>query len=324
LAIDPSKRNITIFDKKEFLLQVDTLSDYSMARWLSADPYGQFSSPYVGMGNRPNMSTDPDGGWSWITAGIGFAVGAGAAALSGNGDDWWKWGLAGGLAGGASFNQTRLPFNSFSNYSITASSFGSSIGNAFSGAGRFIGNNSGIITGAARSYLSTYQSSSKWKTVGSASLPYVGQAPYAEWCVYACGQSVDSWLGGSRTASDFAKWQNGGVALDKGPGTEGAWFKFWQKNFPSNYVNAGSSGNPLDLPSSSDIISGLNNNQVYSVGIHESNFPAGYDHNVLIQSVEQHVKSGKYRYVLMDPNGVRSIPEKHLKLVHQRHLIIKR
>jgi RHS repeat-associated protein len=31
-------------------------------RWLSTDPYGEFWSPYVGMGNDPVNNTDPDGG----------------------------------------------------------------------------------------------------------------------------------------------------------------------------------------------------------------------------------------------------------------------
>ncbi|UYZ62537.1 RHS repeat-associated core domain-containing protein [Hymenobacter weizhouensis] len=34
-----------------------------LGRWMSYDPYGQFASPYVGMGNNPVSSTDPDGGW---------------------------------------------------------------------------------------------------------------------------------------------------------------------------------------------------------------------------------------------------------------------
>ncbi len=37
--------------------------DARFGRWLSPDPYGQFASPYVGMGNMPNMGTDPDGGF---------------------------------------------------------------------------------------------------------------------------------------------------------------------------------------------------------------------------------------------------------------------
>lgn len=37
--------------------------DARFGRWISPDPYGQFASPYVGMGNIPNMGSDPDGGW---------------------------------------------------------------------------------------------------------------------------------------------------------------------------------------------------------------------------------------------------------------------
>ena len=36
--------------------------DPIVARWVSTDPYGQFASPYLGMGNAPNMFIDPDGG----------------------------------------------------------------------------------------------------------------------------------------------------------------------------------------------------------------------------------------------------------------------
>ncbi|MBD1432701.1 RHS repeat-associated core domain-containing protein [Sphingobacterium sp. DN00404] len=37
--------------------------DPAIGRWLSTDPYGQYWSPYVGMGNNPVMRFDPDGGW---------------------------------------------------------------------------------------------------------------------------------------------------------------------------------------------------------------------------------------------------------------------
>ena len=33
-----------------------------LGRWMSPDPYGQFFSPYVSMGNDPVSGTDPDGG----------------------------------------------------------------------------------------------------------------------------------------------------------------------------------------------------------------------------------------------------------------------
>jgi RHS repeat-associated protein len=73
--------------------------DPKIGRWLSSDPYGQYYSPYLAMNNTPHMSADADGGWSWITAGIGFAVGATAGYIASDGD--WRWALAGGVAGGA-------------------------------------------------------------------------------------------------------------------------------------------------------------------------------------------------------------------------------
>lgn len=38
------------------------LWDSRIGRWLSPDPYGQYHSPYLGMGNKPNMLVGPDGG----------------------------------------------------------------------------------------------------------------------------------------------------------------------------------------------------------------------------------------------------------------------
>ncbi|WP_405206218.1 RHS repeat-associated core domain-containing protein [Aquimarina sp. LLG6339-5] len=38
------------------------LWDSRIGRWLTTDPYGEFSSPYLGMGNNPISLTDPDGG----------------------------------------------------------------------------------------------------------------------------------------------------------------------------------------------------------------------------------------------------------------------
>ncbi len=43
--------------------------DGRLGRWLSPDPYGQYASPYLGMGNNPINSIDPDGGWeTWLGA----------------------------------------------------------------------------------------------------------------------------------------------------------------------------------------------------------------------------------------------------------------
>ncbi len=38
--------------------------DSDVARWLSVDPYGQYWSPYMAMGNDPVNQVDADGGWS--------------------------------------------------------------------------------------------------------------------------------------------------------------------------------------------------------------------------------------------------------------------
>ncbi|WP_082115912.1 leucine-rich repeat domain-containing protein [Hymenobacter terrenus] len=40
--------------------------DSRIGRWTAPDPEGQFDSPYVGMGNNPVSSVDPDGGFSGI------------------------------------------------------------------------------------------------------------------------------------------------------------------------------------------------------------------------------------------------------------------
>ena len=42
--------------------------DAAVGRWLTTDPYGQYHSPYVGMGNNPVSGFDPDGGWSILGA----------------------------------------------------------------------------------------------------------------------------------------------------------------------------------------------------------------------------------------------------------------
>ena len=45
------------------------LWDARIGRWLTTDPAGQFSSPYLGMGNNPIVGVDPDGAW---VKGAGF------------------------------------------------------------------------------------------------------------------------------------------------------------------------------------------------------------------------------------------------------------
>jgi hypothetical protein len=40
------------------------LWDGRIGRWLNPDPYGQYASPYLGMGNNPIGMIDPDGGYT--------------------------------------------------------------------------------------------------------------------------------------------------------------------------------------------------------------------------------------------------------------------
>ena len=303
LAIDPAKGSITVFDKMGLVLQIDTLNNYTMTRWLSPDPYGQFSSPYVGMGNTPNMSTDPDGGWSWIMAGAGFAVGAGAALLTGNQDDWWKWGLVGGIAGGISFNQDHLGATKFNGgyreYGGLRITFNSKL---YSGIGGLLKSN--------------------WVTVANAGLRQASQGNYSQYCVYCSEESVERWLGGNRNKHDFSSLQNGGTPQDIGPGTVGDWLSAWRTNFSGNFV--GGTLSPASPPNVRDVVRNMNNNQVYSVVTHEPNHPAGYDHNVLINKVQRNVKNKTYRYKLMDPNGSRTELVSYVNSVHRRHVILRR
>ena len=44
--------------------------DAQIGRWVQQDPYQQFASPYVGMGNDPVNLIDPSGGFSWPPSGF--------------------------------------------------------------------------------------------------------------------------------------------------------------------------------------------------------------------------------------------------------------
>jgi RHS repeat-associated protein len=87
--------------------------DPQTGRFINADPYDQFASGYVGMGNDPINNTDPSGGFSVnfgsiTTLGrIGVAAGGAAVGfvidkLSG-GNGWAGAAIGGGLALGATF-----------------------------------------------------------------------------------------------------------------------------------------------------------------------------------------------------------------------------
>lgn len=101
--------------------------DGQIGRWIGVDPYDEFASGYVGMGNDPVNATDPSGG-SLLSAGNfmyhamntvgGAMIGGIIGALTGNGNKWEDglrgvgYGAAMGLGG------------SFVNWDVVGSAFG--------------------------------------------------------------------------------------------------------------------------------------------------------------------------------------------------------
>ena len=91
--------------------------DARFGRWLSPDPYGQYASPYLGMGNIPNSGTDPDGGLFGlgpIASGaiIGAAVGTGVGLIT-DPDHWYYYTAAGaglGALGGGIYKASTYDY----------------------------------------------------------------------------------------------------------------------------------------------------------------------------------------------------------------------
>jgi hypothetical protein len=73
------------------------LWDGRLGRWLSVDPYGQYHSPYLGMGNNPGNGVDVDGGFFVpgiiLGAAIGGLVSIGSQMLTKGEVDWTTVGV---------------------------------------------------------------------------------------------------------------------------------------------------------------------------------------------------------------------------------------
>lgn len=68
------------------------LWDGRIGRWLTRDPKHEFDSPYLGMGNRPTVAVDPDGGDIIILNANREVYGFGhIAVLIGNDNDGWTY-----------------------------------------------------------------------------------------------------------------------------------------------------------------------------------------------------------------------------------------
>ncbi|MBL7728694.1 MAG: hypothetical protein JNM68_13450, partial [Dinghuibacter sp.] len=91
--------------------------DPQIGRWTGVDPYDEFSSGYVGMGNNPANLTDPSGGniFSDVTLGGMVAIGATAGFIAGGiydmiyNDGDLKYAFYGAMAGAAMFFITSSP-----------------------------------------------------------------------------------------------------------------------------------------------------------------------------------------------------------------------
>lgn len=81
--------------------------DPQIGRWTGADPYDQFASPYVGMGNDPVNNTDPSGGDLQLGVSWGGIIGSSVGALAGSGlyliahNNGWNgyWSAVAGIGG---------------------------------------------------------------------------------------------------------------------------------------------------------------------------------------------------------------------------------
>jgi len=56
--------------------------DARIGRWTAPDPAGQFHSPYVGVGNNPISTVDPDGGWGFANGFTSFLANIGIGAIN--------------------------------------------------------------------------------------------------------------------------------------------------------------------------------------------------------------------------------------------------
>jgi len=115
--------------------------DPELGRFMQQDPYDQFASGYVGMGNDPANGTDPTGGFF----GVGGSGCAAAAGMSGYG------GMAGRIAGSGNFMRVVSTVSTVASVAMNGAGLVSSIANgngnrnqAFgSGAMGSVGNTSG-------------------------------------------------------------------------------------------------------------------------------------------------------------------------------------
>ena len=119
--------------KKAFELR---LWDSRIGRWLTTDPYGQHSSPYLGMGNNPIAMIDPDGGWKGKFGAWLYKTFNGGGEIVGEKGNWSvaQTGTDGGITfitndlNGYNNNPAQILWNSDATRNLTGDSFSVSYG----------------------------------------------------------------------------------------------------------------------------------------------------------------------------------------------------
>ncbi len=105
------------------------LWDSRIGRWLTPDPYGEFYSPYLGMGNNPIINIDPNGGCIECPESGEF----GEIFIDSTGNEWHQmgengdvfWGTTGPLEfsdyGSGAFTKVDLALNAYGKFLDVAS-----------------------------------------------------------------------------------------------------------------------------------------------------------------------------------------------------------
>jgi RHS repeat-associated protein len=264
--------------------------DARIGRWTGPDPYGQYASQYVGMGNSPVMGIDPDGGFNWGATAVGavggFAVGS-LVGLAVDQDNWWKYGIV-GAAGGAIAGATSPDLTIHKSASGWVE-FRAEVEAAVTG-------NKGSVVSGRNTYFYAPGPRAYWQTLANVAVPTVRQS-MTQWCVFGCSESLNRHFGGRRTQRDFSRTYNGGVIVDRGVVGDRDYGRYYVGNFRTGE-------NGPDLPAPDRIRDHLRRNHPISIKVDRGVVNGQrFDHNMIIKGIQRHTRSGRYRLLIMDPAG---------------------
>jgi hypothetical protein len=262
------------------------------------------------MGNNPVMSVDPDGGWSLVGSAVGVVAGVGLSFAVGD-EEHWYWYAAGGFVAGGILGEIAHT----SNGTEVRGSNGWDRFTAIFGEGKKYGQ-------GGASYV-RYPINPKWKELAHSTITTVSQKPYQQWCVYACSEAVEKFLGGRRTKEDFSRNQNGGRLVDAGVNNNDLG-RYYGRNFGRNLRGSGHN-RANNAPGPNDVADQMKRGRVVSTVIDEG-LMQGFNHNVMLKRVQRNIKKpAVYRYEVMDPaKGLRWISQKQYGRWYRVHFYIGR